>query len=118
MIEITSYAQFLNIIHNSPNIYILVDFYAPWCKPCLRAMPFLEQLENGIKINNLKFYKINIDENCECVDNLNVKSIPQFSLYYNTLEVDCVTGFNIEQLGNMLKIHINKNNKNNIKENK
>ena len=113
MIEITSYEQFLHIIHNSPNIFLLFDFYAPWCKPCLRAIPFLEKLESGINIKNLKFYKINIDENCECADVLNVKSIPKFSLFYNSSEIDSISGFKIEELGNMLKIHIN-NNTNNL----
>ena len=108
MIEIKSYTEFLNIIYNNPNIYLFIDYYAPWCKPCLKALPVIEQLEAGVNISHLKFYKINIDENCECVDNLNIQSIPKFSLYLNGEEIQSVNGFNLESIGNMLTNNIKK----------
>jgi len=64
--------------------------------------PLIEELEMKIKLKNLYFYKIDIDENCECVDNCEVKSIPKFSLYYNGSELDSVCGADIKAIGQML----------------
>ncbi len=115
MLEIKSYQEFLNVIHNNPGKFILVDFYAPWCKPCLKIMPEIEKLEKGITLSNIHFIKVNIDENCECTDNCNISSIPKFNLYLNGEEVDCVCGANVQAVGQMLITNIQKNNKNNKK---
>ena len=106
MIEINSYNEFLNIIHNNPDIYIFIDYWAPWCKPCIKLFPLIEKLEKNIKLKNLIFYKINIDENCECVDNCNINSIPRCSLYYNGVLLEFVSGSNIQNIGKLLNNNI------------
>ena len=73
MIEIKNYQEFLSIIHNNDDKYIFIDFYAIWCKPCMKAGPVIEQIESGLKINTIIFYKVNIDEICECVDECGVE---------------------------------------------
>lgn len=104
MIEIKNYQEFLSIIHNNEDKYIFIDFYAKWCKPCMKAGPVIEQIEAGLKIKTIVFYKVNIDEICECVDECGVESIPKFSLYHKGQEVGCVCGFDIIKIGELLTL--------------
>ena len=53
---------------------ILLDFYADWCGPCKGLIPRLENLES--KYENVKFVKLNVDENQTYAMNKGVRSIP------------------------------------------
>ncbi len=44
----------------------VVDVWAPWCGPCKMLTPVIEQLSE--EMDNVKFVKLNADENQELVD--------------------------------------------------
>ena len=71
-------------------------------KLILKSSKVIEQIEAGLKIKTIVFYKVNIDEICECVDECGVESIPKFSLYHKGSEIDCVCGFDIKKIGELL----------------
>jgi thioredoxin len=50
---------------------ILVDFWAPWCKPCRAIEPSLEQLSAQVPVARL-----NIDEHPEIASRYSVLAIP------------------------------------------
>ena len=50
---------------------ILVDFWAPWCKPCLAIEPSLERLAEQVPVARL-----NIDEHPEIASRYSVLAIP------------------------------------------
>jgi thioredoxin len=50
---------------------ILVDFWAPWCKPCRAIEPALEQLSEQVPVARL-----NIDEHPEIASRYEVLAIP------------------------------------------
>ena len=54
----------------------LLDFYADWCGPCQQMKPVIEELEKELK--DVKFTKINVDENQAEAQKYNVMSIPTF----------------------------------------
>lgn len=54
---------------------ILVDFYAPWCGPCRRLGPVLDQLAHALE-GRVKVVKVNIDHNPYWANRLGVRGVP------------------------------------------
>ena len=59
---------------------VLVDFWAPWCGPCLRLAPTVEQIADETTAG-LKVVKLNVDENSETATRFQVMSIPTLILF-------------------------------------
>lgn len=58
---------------------VFVDFYATWCGPCKVTGPIIEQLADEMK--NIKFIKIDVDQNPELSSEYQVFSIPTFLIF-------------------------------------
>ena len=57
--------------------YILVNFWATWCKPCVKEMPSLNNLHNKFVNNdNLQVIAINVGQSKEVVKNFISKNSP------------------------------------------
>ncbi len=54
---------------------VVVDFWAPWCAPCLRLSPVIEELAEKYG-DRVDFYKMNIDDNQQVAMDLRISSIP------------------------------------------
>ncbi len=69
--------------------WILVDFWAPWCGPCLRVGPVLEQIskEKGTQIG-----KVNVSDNQEIAGKYGVRGIPTMIIFENGKEKGRIVG--------------------------
>lgn len=60
--------------------FILVDYNATWCAPCMKMMPVLEQLAKE-KSDKLTFIKIDADKNKGLLKAKGIDAIPVLELY-------------------------------------
>ncbi len=66
---------------------VMVDFWAPWCRPCQMIAPATEKLSEEFE-GRLKFYKINVDENPQTANKYQVMSIPSLIFFRAGQPVD------------------------------
>lgn len=60
----------------------LVDFWAPWCQPCLDQNPVLDQIAKDVK-GVAHVYKVDVNDNRVISNKEGVKNIPLLILYNN-----------------------------------
>lgn len=65
---------------------VLVDYYAPWCAPCMKMKPMLEQLEKEYA-GKVKVVRLNIDENKALTQTLNIEAIPIVKTFLKGKEI-------------------------------
>jgi thioredoxin 2 len=63
-------------------IPVLVDLWAPWCGPCRRVSPVLEQLATE-KAGEFKLVKVNADDAPQLSQRFSVRSIPTLLVLRN-----------------------------------
>lgn len=70
---------------------VVVDFWAPWCGPCLMMAPTVEQFAQE-KAGNLKVVKVNVDQNTNLAAQYGIMSIPTFLIFSGGKPVGQVVG--------------------------
>ncbi len=80
VMELTD-ANFDEEVKNS-NVPVLIDFWAPWCGPCKKLGPIIDELalQYGDKI---KIAKVNVDESQQKAVEYGISGIPAVFIFVN-----------------------------------
>ena len=82
------------------NKLCVIDLYADWCGPCRMLSPILEELE--VLHPDVKFCKVNVDEEPRLAAAFKVESIPLVAFVKNNTYLDMSLGYvpkaNLEKL--------------------
>ena len=69
----------------------MVDFWAPWCAPCLMVASIVEEIAKEYK-GKLKVCKVNVDEAPNTASGYDIMSIPTLVILKNGKIADKVIG--------------------------
>ena len=92
LIKDTTTATFRqDVMTESMNQPVLVDFWAPWCGPCKQLTPVLEKAVKAAG-GKVKLVKMNIDEHPQIAGQLGIQSIPAVIAFQRGQPVDGFMG--------------------------
>ena len=58
---------------------VIVDFWAPWCVPCRRVSPILDEMSEDRE--DVRFVKLNVDNNPATAMGYQITSIPTIARF-------------------------------------
>src|SRR5262245_16528029 len=75
---------------------VVVDFWAPWCGPCVRIAPIVEELQRELA-GRVKIAKCNVDDAQDVASRYGVMQIPTLLMFKGGEVIDQIPGIGGKQ---------------------
>ena len=83
----------------------VVDFWAPWCSPCLRMAPVFEAAA-AQHAGTAAFFKVNIDDHAALIGRYGIQSVPTLILFKEGVEKERLIGTaDLEKIAGLIERH-------------
>ncbi|UAL07713.1 MAG: thioredoxin [Candidatus Methanogranum gryphiswaldense] len=73
------------------NKIVVVDCWAPWCGPCRRMGPVIEEVAKELE-GKVGVAKLNTDENSAIAAKFSINAIPTLLIFKDKVHVDSLVG--------------------------
>ncbi|MBS9476018.1 thioredoxin [Ancylobacter radicis] len=91
VIDVTTRSFMKDVVEESRQRPVLVDFWAPWCGPCRQLTPIIEKVVRAAK-GKVRLAKMNTDEHPSVAQQLGIQSLPTVYAFVNGQPVDGFMG--------------------------
>jgi len=71
---------------------VLVDFWAPWCRPCIMAAPVLEELAEEYA-GRITIAKLDVDQNARTAAKYGIMAIPNLIIFKHGKPTSQIVGY-------------------------
>ncbi len=99
-------------ISKSDGKLVVVDFFATWCGPCVRAAPVFAQYSIDMEKEPIEFWKVDVDQASVISRAEGISCMPTFKFYRSEggklNPLDVVQGFNEPRIRSLISKHSGK----------
>ena len=78
------------------NNIAVIDCWAPWCGPCRRMTPIMEELSKELK-GKAEVAKLNVDENQAISIRFGIRAIPTLLIFKDGILADTLVGLRTKE---------------------